>query len=358
MSRKTARLPVRPAPADAVASAPTASPCARPSGRLWAAVAAFVVVFTGAGYGLLGNHDGWNVAPGQPAAQADPTHDAAQFAAMADKLAQRLAQKPDDADGWHILAKTYMVMQRFADAVPAFKRVAELRPNDADAYADWADAQAMLNGRNLAGEPEALIRKALQADPDHVKALALAGTIAYERSDFAGALAHWERAQRRAGPDSEMGQRLEGAIADARQRGGLPAPVAQATPATPATAAPGVAPASTAGAVAGEVTLADALKQGASPDDTVYVFARPSDGSRVPLALLRKQVRDLPLRFRLDDTVAMNPAVPLSSAKTVIVGARISKSGNATPQAGDLEGYSQPVQVGQANVKVEIRTVR
>jgi cytochrome c-type biogenesis protein CcmH len=225
--------------------------------------------------------------------------------------------------------------------------VAQLRPNDADAYADWADAQAMLNGRKLEGEPEALVKRALQADPDHVKALALAGTIAYERGDFAGALAHWERAQRRAGPDSEMGQRLEGAIADARQRSGAPAP-APAPAAAPATAA-----------VSGEVTLSDALKQGASPDDTVYIFARPSDGSRMPLALVRKQVRDLPFRFRLDDSVAMNPAMPLSAVKSVIVGARVTKTGNATPQPGDLEGYSQPVQLGQAGVKVEIAsTVR
>jgi cytochrome c-type biogenesis protein CcmH len=342
MTRKTASPP----PADAPAEAPPA----RVPTRLWVAVTAFVVVFAGAGYGVLGNHDGWRVSPGQPAVHADAAADAAQFAAMADKLAQRLAQQPDDADGWHILGKTYMVMQRYADAVPAFKRVAELRPGSADAYADWADAQAMLSGRNLAGEPEALIRKALQADPDHLKALALAGTVAYERGDFAAALAHWERARHRAGAQSEMGLRLEGAIADARQRTGQPTPAAAAASTPPAAAA--------AAAVTGEVTLADALKQGAAPDDTVYVFARPNDGSRMPLALVRKQVRDLPLRFRLDDSVAMNPAVPLSSAKTVIVGARISKSGNATPQPGDLEGYSLPVAVGQANVKVEIRTVR
>jgi cytochrome c-type biogenesis protein CcmH len=144
-----------------------------------------------------------------------------------------------------------------------------------------------------------------------------------------------------------MGQRLEGAIADARQRSGAPAP------------APAPAVAAASAAVSGEVTLSDALKQGASPDDTVYIFARPSEGSRMPLALVRKQVRDLPFRFRLDDTVAMNPAVPLSSVQSVIVGARVTKTGNATPQPGDLEGYSAPVRLGQAGVKVEIAsTVR
>jgi cytochrome c-type biogenesis protein CcmH len=110
--------------------------------------------------------------------------------------------------------------------------------------------------------------------------------------------------------------------------------------------------------VSGEVTLADALKAGASPDDMVYIFARPAD-SKMPLALVRKQVRDLPYRFTLDDSTAMNPALPLSSAKTVIVGARVTKTGQAVPQPGDLQGFSRPVTLGQANVKVEIaETIR
>jgi cytochrome c-type biogenesis protein CcmH len=355
MTRKTDRkLPARAAAKASAAAAEAAAQAAvsRPTRGLLSAVAAFVVVFSAAGYAVFGNHDGWNVAPGDtaPAVQADAGHDRAQFEAMAARLAERLRTQPDDADGWSILARTYMVLEKFADAVPAYKRVAELRPDDADTYADWADAQAMLNGRRLAGEPERLVQQALKVDPDHLKALALAGTIAFERNDYAAALAHWERAQRRAGPDSEMGQRLEGAIADARQRSGIVAP------------APGPKPAAAppaAGAVSGEVTLADALKQGASPDDTVYVFARANDGSKIPLALVRKRVRDLPLRFTLDDAVAMNPAVPLSSAKTVVVGARVTKSGNAMPQPGDLQGFSGPVKVGQANVRIEIgETVR
>ena len=109
-----------------------------------------------------------------------------------------------------------------------------------------------------------------------------------------------------------------------------------------------------AAAVTGTVSLAPSLRGRVSPDDTVFIVARPSDGSRMPLAIVRKQVRDLPFQFTLDDSQAMSPAGKLSGAKTVIVVARISKSGQASPQPGDLEGVTAPVVVGSAGVAVEI----
>jgi cytochrome c-type biogenesis protein CcmH len=343
MTRKTAKpRAAAAAPAPAKAAPVPADPPVRPSRLLRAGVSAFVIVFAAAGYAAFGNLEGWKAGPG--AAQQQAGHDQVQFEAMAGKLAARLKERPDDADGWSLLARTYMATARFNDAVAAYRKLSELRPKDADVFADWADAQAMANGRKLDGEPEALIRKALQANPEHVKALALAGTVAYERGDLAGALAHWERAVRNAEPGSEMAQRLQGAVAEVRERTGQP-------PAPQKAAAPG-------GSVSGEVTLSDALRAGAAPDDVVYIFARPAD-SKMPLALVRKQVRDLPYRFTLDDSTAMNPALPLSSVKTVVVGARVTKTGQAVPQPGDLQGFSRPVTLGQANVKVEIgETVR
>ena len=102
------------------------------------------------------------------------------------------------------------------------------------------------------------------------------------------------------------------------------------------------------------MTLSKALTAKAQPDDTLYVFARPAEGSRMPLAVLRKQVRDLPLTFTLDDSMAMSPAARLSSTPRVIVGARISKSGSAVPQPGDLQGLSAPVAPGTTQLKIEI----
>jgi cytochrome c-type biogenesis protein CcmH len=121
-----------------------------------------------------------------------------------------------------------------------------------------------------------------------------------------------------------------------------------------AAAATAKAPAAGGGVVSGTVTLSAALAKQAQPDDTVFVFARAAEGSRMPLAILRKQVKDLPFNFKLDDSMAMSPTTALSSATKVIVGARVSKSGNAMPQPGDLSGQSQPVNVGTTGIKVEI----
>lgn len=110
-------------------------------------------------------------------------------------------------------------------------------------------------------------------------------------------------------------------------------------------------------AVSGVVSLAPALAAKADPQDTVFVFARAAEGPRMPLAILRKQVKDLPLTFTLDDSMAMTPAAKLSSAQRVIVGARISKRGDATAQPGDLQGLSAPVAPGASGLKIEIAQV-
>jgi cytochrome c-type biogenesis protein CcmH len=345
----------------------------RPSRRLVAGLVVFCAVFAAAGYAWLGTPQGWNVSPGSPAvAEAGPTHVSdAEVEAMLKRLTDRLAQQPEDAEGWSMLGRSYMVLGRFADAVGAFRKLLALRPDDAQALVDLADAQAMQAGRKLAGEPEKLIQRALELDPRNLKALALAGTIAFDRGDFAAAVRHWEAAIAAAQPGSELAQNLQSGVDEARRRGGMPAsptalaaapaasaappaaappPVAPATPAAPATAAAGAQ-------VSGKVVLAGALQGRAGPDDTLFVFARPADGSRMPLALLKKRVADLPLEFSLDDTMAMSPAARLSGAQQVVVGARISKSGNAMPQPGDLQGFSPPVPVGTGNVSVEIADV-
>jgi cytochrome c-type biogenesis protein CcmH len=108
--------------------------------------------------------------------------------------------------------------------------------------------------------------------------------------------------------------------------------------------------------VSGTVTLSAALKKGVQPEDTLFVLARPQEGSRMPLAILRKQAKDLPLHFVLDDSLSMSPVAKLSNAGKVVVIARISKSGNAAPVVGDVVGQSAPVEVGAKDLKIEIDT--
>jgi cytochrome c-type biogenesis protein CcmH len=109
--------------------------------------------------------------------------------------------------------------------------------------------------------------------------------------------------------------------------------------------------------VSGRVELAGPLRARASPDDTVFVFARAATGPRMPLAILRKRVRDLPAEFMLDDSMAMAPGMQLSGFPLVVVGARVSKSGGALPARGDLEGLSGEVRPGTGGIAVVIDRV-
>jgi len=335
------------------------------------------VLLAGAGYW-------WTGSPGRPGpalatdapvagpAGAASGSESEQIAAMVEGLAKRLKEQPDDATGWAMLGRSYMALGRQADALAAYQQVVKLQPDDAGALADYADMLALSQGSELAGEPTRLIEQALKIEPDNLKALALAGAAAYNRREFGQAVKYWDRVALVGPPDNPMVQQAVSGAISARELGQLPAAAATAaaTPAAPATEATiaangkpaGTAPASAAaaaaaGTVSGTVSLAATLQGQAAASDTVFIFARPAEGSRMPLAILRKQVSDLPFSFQLDDSLSMSPAARLSSAGRVIVGARISKSGQAMPQPGDLEGLSAPTAVGSSGVTLIISSV-
>ena len=368
--------------AAAAAADPGADAATRPSRKLWLAVSGFVLVFGLIGYVWRGSHAGFKVAPGESGAVAtapDPAQlaELAKFEALLSQLEERMKAQPDNAEGWTMLGRAYSALERHADALAAFKRSMALRPGDAQALVDVADGMANVNQRSLAGEPEKLVQQALVIAPTNPKALAMAGSIAYSRDDFKAAVGHWALALTGAEPGSAFADQLQQGLAEARQRAGLlvsaDATVAAATQATAVSAAnaagggtalsagAGSGPAVAASAVAaslavvtGRVSLSAALKAQAAPDDLVFIFARAPVGSRMPLAILRKRVRDLPVDFVLDDSLAMSPAARLSGAQQVVVGARISKSGQAMPQPGDLQGLSATVAVGSRDLRIEI----
>ncbi|MEQ1774675.1 MAG: c-type cytochrome biogenesis protein CcmI [Burkholderiales bacterium] len=267
---------------------------------------------------------------------------AEQVEAMVAKLAERMKQNPDDPQGWAMLGKSYAVMGRYDDAAAAYGKAAERVPDNPNLLADYADALAMARGQNLQGEPEALVMRALKIDPDHAKSLALAGTVAFEKKDYAGALKYWEKLAPQIPPDTELARNVQSSIAEARGLLG----------------STGAASGKPAG-VSGTVTLAPALKAKAAPGDTVFIFARAAvnnGGPRMPLAIVRKKVSDLPMVFTLDDSTAMSPATRLSGTPQVIIGARISKSGNAMPQPGDLQGVTKPVSNTGKDISIIIDT--
>lgn len=315
-------------------------------------------------YGQLGNP---RAAATVALSQAPEPHAQAADNDMAlaiNALAQRLRASPDDADGWYMLARSYETLGRYNDAVAAYQEVLRLVPGQPAVLADLADA--LLSARQ--GQPDeasiAAVAQALQADPDQPKALALAGMMALRRGDAADALTHWERLRALLPPDSEAARQIETNIAQARAlaasgtagvaaeppssgssaaAAGLPATVPETTASGAAT--PGVAtPSPSAGAsvttarLAGQARIADGLRDRVRPTDTVFILARPMTGSRMPVAILKMQVADLPRAFVLDDSTAMSPDATLSKAGKVRVEIRVSRSGNAAAQPGDLNG--------------------
>lgn len=310
------------------------------------------------GYLLLG-------APGllspQPAATMSaggtPGDMAHQINQMVARLEQRLASEPDNAEGWAMLGRSYLVLERFEDARVALEKAIGMNLQNPDVMVDYADALAMSSGQSLDGRPLELINQALALDPNNHKGLWLAGTAAYERADYRAALEYWRRLYALVPKDSEAARAMEGNIAEAESLlgGGGTAGATRQEASAPAASAPAAAGGA---AIKGTVRLDPSLRAKVQDTDTVFVFAQAPSGPRMPLAVMRAQVKDLPLEYTLDDSMAMNPAMTLSSLPEVIVVARVAKGGGPMAQSGDLQGRSGPIRpAGGAAVDVLIGEV-
>lgn len=152
------------------------------------------------------------------AVEAPHALDGAEVQARIARLAARLEREPGDAEGWTMLARSYTALRRYADAASAYAQAAARGKPDAQFFADYADALAMTQGRRFQGKPEALIAQALSLDPDHVKALALAGSAAFERREYEAAVGHWQRLLTRVPADADIARSIRGSIAQARAR--------------------------------------------------------------------------------------------------------------------------------------------
>jgi len=273
--------------------------------------------------------------------QASGSHSAEQFsvAEMVTRLEQRMEATPDDLRGWVMLARSYMELKRYNDAVRAYARAVELEGEIAPLLVDYAEALGVANDGDLRGQPTTLLERAVTIEPEHQKGLWLAGVAAYQFGSFDRAVVHWRTLLAHAEKRSDMVPMVSEYLAKAE---------AELTPEQrsrlAATAPPAAEPEPAAGAeIAVTVTLDPALAAKAEATDTLFIFARATSGPRMPLAIVRKQVGDLPLTVTLSDAQAMMSNMRLSNFEQVIVGARISKSGNAMAQSGDIEGHSAPL---------------
>ena len=302
-------------------------------------------------YNLLGSGEaGLNPQEAKPQVQAE-AHDGNSIEEQISNLQKQLQSNPDDIESWAMLARSYYFMKKYSEASKAFERASSMtQESNPILLADYADALAMANSRNMSGRPYELVKKALTIDPANQKALWLAGTASYQAQDFPKTLEYWKRLLQVFPKGSENYIQMQKNIGEMQQKLGLPIDadiVAAANDS--ATNTSGTSASANGVKVTGVVTLADALALNASIDDTLFVFARAATGPRMPLAILRKQVKDLPLTFMLDDSMAMRPGMEISNFQEIIIGARISKSGNAMPQSGDMSGSFGPVNIGDAS---------
>lgn len=313
---------------------------------LAAAISAAVAVLTVALYLQLGTPTALQSVSNQGGQQQN-AHAVTpqQIQAMVIKLAERLQDNPADGEGWLMLARSYSTLGRFAEASAAFGRATSLLPPDAQLLSDYADTLAMAQGRSLVGDPEKIIKRALEADPRNIKALALSGSAAFERRDYVGAIGEWRKVLAVVPGDSSVAERIRTSIADAEMKSGKGSDRI------------GVATMPASASINGTVSLDSALRDQVVGTDTVFIFARAIAGSRMPLAIKRMTAGELPARFTLDDSMSMPGGPKLSEHKQVVIGARISRSGNATPGPGDLEGYVDSVTINAENVRLTISRV-
>ncbi|BCU06289.1 c-type cytochrome biogenesis protein CcmI [Allochromatium tepidum] len=302
----------------------------------------------------------------QAAAMADsPNAKAASLEELVQQLEKRLEQEPANIDGWMMLSRTYLAMGRLNAGVKAMERAYTLAPNEVELKIAYAEVLGLADpDKSLLGRPAELIAEALTLEPTNSNARWFSGLVAFQRGQYQAARTTWQSILDELDPASEEAGNLRKMMDEAQRRAGVPAETASAT--SSETTAPETAPTSQAASQADSqasltvaVSLDPSLSDRVSPEDTVFVFARAVQGPPMPLAVQRLQAKDLPATVTLDDSQAMNPALRLSAFEQVRVGARISKSGEATPQSGDLFGESGPVQRdAQTDVQIRIDQVR
>ncbi|SBT04213.1 Cytochrome c-type biogenesis protein CcmI [Candidatus Propionivibrio aalborgensis] len=302
-----------------------------------------------AGYLILGNPQALD--PTQTQTQTQTQIGPQQIEAMLGKLVEKLKQNPDDTKGWVMLARSYKVLGRFSESAEAYSHGGALVDADPSLLADYAEVLAQANGGSLAGQPDKLLSRALEIDPNEPQALFLAGAAASERRDFSAVARYWERLLQQLEPGSEEAQSLELAVAKAReidaQSGGKPPGIT--------TTGPNAIPAES---ISGVVTISSKIAAQAKPGDLLFVFARAEEGSRMPLAVVRAQLADLPLKFRFDDSMALPGGKKISGFKTVSVEARVAKAGKAQSSSGDLFGSIKGVKPGSKNIKLVIDQIQ
>ena len=286
------------------------------------------------------------------------------IAQMVGQLERRLQDEPNNVDAWVMLARLQRSQEKFAASDKSFAKALSLTPDD-DLAIERAEVLAQIQGGDFSGEPWSVINRILKANPNQNNALLLAGSASFAEGRFAQAIQYWERVRASLPPQSEDLNALDSALAQARERlapGRASAQPpdsgrasAQPAPAVSASAQPPSAASAVPARISGRVSLAPELAAQTSPGDTVFIYATPAQGGRMPLAIVRTTVAALPFDFVLDDSQAMGPQSKLSSASEVVLKARISKTGQAMAQPGELGVSLGPIKNPSNQLSLVIR---
>lgn len=299
-----------------------------PSQGRWMATVLVLAIPLAAGslYWTLGNYPSLSQVEQTTAAQ-----ELEKMKAMVAGLAERLQKQPDDALGWTMLGRSYKYLQQNDKAVVAFEHAYKLIGDQPEIMLLYADALAFANNEQLAGKPAELVFKALAMEPDNVTGLWLGGMAKAQTGDFATAMGLWKKLEAQLPQGSEAQQEIQGLLAKL------------ATQIPEGAAAQAEAKSATTVSINVQVSLAPELQKSADPNDTVFIYAQALSGPKMPLAIVRKQVSELPLTVSLTDAMAMTPTMKLSNFEQVKLLARVSKSGGATQQPGDLIGVIEQI---------------
>ena len=281
----------------------------------------FIPVFVLLFYSYLGRPDLISGIP-EDVAQQQPVIPE-QIEKMVGGLEQRLQENPEDQEGWEMLFRSYMVLQRYDNALEAAEKLYKLNGETPETLLRYVDALAMANDERLAGKPTEYINRILELEPDNASALWLAGMSANERGEPMQALEYWEKLLPRIEDGSEPKQQLIQMIAATRAELGLPT-------------ADAVDPDSVAITV--NVYLAPDLSENINDNAMLFVYARSEDGNSMPIAVVREPVADFPVQVTLNNTNIMIPTRQLADFDSVQLIARVSNSGQAKPENGDLIG--------------------
>lgn len=328
---------------------------ASPHAPLWLGAGLLLVLSSGAllGYQHFGSPGALDAASqvASPDANGQPQMSMAEAMSA---LEARLAQNPEDLEGWMLLGRSYRSEERFTDALRAFNEAQRLAPDHPDVLVDLAEAQALNAPQRVFPETAlTLLHRAIDLQPAHQRAHWLLGIADMQAGRPADAAARWEMLLDLLPADADARGSLIEQINSARQSANLPA-LADTAPTAPAADAS----AGAAHQIRIRVSLDPALQSRAQPDASVFVFARAAEGPRMPVAVERLTVAQLPAEIVLDDADSAMPSMKLSQLSQVIVGARVSASGNAIPQPGDLEVLSPAFALTQQGSEVELQINR